>query len=87
MTAKLTQLAERVYAAHKALHEEFEREFPVGTHICWMYRGTHQQAGTIEYNRQFGTRMPEMRVMNERTGKLVWVSLSMRPRRAPASGR
>lgn len=81
MTIKLTKLASKVDAAHNALNEAFELEFPVGVRITWLYRDTHTQSGTVEHCRPFGNIAPEMRVVNDRTGKLVWVNLSMKPKR------
>ncbi len=81
MTAALKRLDNLVDTAHKALNEEFEDEFPVGTRITWLYRGTHVQSGTVEYCSPFGNIAPDMRVMNDRTRKLVWVNLSMEPKR------
>lgn len=81
MTAKLTQLDKRVDEAHEALNEAFRREFPVGARITWLYRETHVQRGTVEYCDPFGSIAPQMRVLNDRTGKLVWVGLPERPKR------
>jgi len=81
MTRELEYLASRVDEAHRALNEEFEREFPVGARISWLYRDTHIQSGTIEHNSPFGNIAPEMRVLNDRSDKLVWVNLSMKPKR------
>lgn len=81
MTAKLERLAEYVDEAHETLNKAFEREFPIGTRITWLYRGIHVQSGTVEYCHPFGNTAPQMRVLNDRTGKLVWVGLFEKPKR------
>lgn len=81
MITKLIQLSGRVNAAHKALNEAFRKEFPVGTRVEWYYRDVYLQIGTVEYCNPYGYLPPQMRVLNERTGKLVWVGLSEHPRR------
>ena len=81
MTAKLMRLDKAVDIAHERLNDAFEREFPVGSHISWLFRDRHRQYGVVEYNRPFGNCCPEMRVLNDKTGKLVWVALSHNPAR------
>ncbi len=81
MTAKLERLKDKVDTAHDALNDEFEREFPIGTRITWLYRDTYIQSGTVEHCNPFGNIAPEMRVLNDRTRKLVWVGLSDKPKR------
>lgn len=80
MTTKLARLRSRVREAHTRLNQEFEREFPVGARITWLYRDEYIQSGTVEYNYQIGDTAPDMRVLNDRTGKLVWVNLLMQPK-------
>lgn len=81
MTTKIDRLRSRVREAHSKLNQEVEREFPVGARITWLYRDEYTQSGTVEYNYQIGDAPSEIRVLNDRTGKLVWVNLSMQPKR------
>lgn len=81
MTTKLHHLALKVTESHNALNEAFEQEFPVGARITWIYRDAHVQRGTVEHCRPFGNIAPQMRVLNDRTRKLVWVGLFEEPKR------
>lgn len=81
MSAKLDRLASKVDEAHEALNKAFEAEFPVGARVTWLYREAFLQSGTVEYCRPFGNLAPQMRVLNDRTRKLVWVGLPEKPKR------
>ena len=84
MSEKFEHLVRNVLGARHALREAFLQEFPVGTQITWLWRESHIQTGVVEYNNGQGRDYanPEMRVKNDRTGKLVWVELSMQPQRS-----
>ena len=67
--------------ANEALHQAFVNAFPVGTQVTWLYRENHIQTGIVEFSGHISGyhSHPQMRVRNERTGRLVWVDLSMQP--------
>lgn len=81
---KFEQLVHQCFTARHMLREAFMKEFPVGMRITWLYRENYIQTGTVEYNNGAGSTEsnPQMRVLNERTGKLVWVDLMMQPQRS-----
>ena len=68
-------------AANEALHQAFVAAFPVGTQVTWLYRENHIQTGVVEFSGHISSyhSHPQMRVRNDRTGRLVWVDLSMQP--------
>lgn len=82
MNKKLERLHAAAERACRVLNDAFVQEFPVGTRVTWLYREAYRQTGVVETNMGIGRPThPEMRVLNERTGRLVWVDLSMEPAR------
>ena len=82
MIRKIERIKERMENASVDLEIVLGEEFPVGTRITWLARnGKYPQFGTVEYIGNLCGYNPEMRVVNENTGKLVWVRLWQEPYR------
>ncbi len=82
MIRKIERLREELKDATEKLSITLKEEFPVGARVSWMARdGKYQQYGVVQYTGNLDGHNPEMRVVNDNTGKLVWVRLWQDPYR------
>lgn len=82
MKSSIRRLVANVKKARKLLEVALLDEFPVGAKITWLARnGKYPQTGVVQYNGNLDAYEPELRVVNDRTGALVWVRLWQEPRR------
>lgn len=68
MSEALKNARKNLDAAKNEYLKLWQKEFPVGTRISWLYQGRHQQYGIVEF---CDNCLDRLRVRNERTGRLV----------------
>lgn len=77
---ELESAYKNIEQAQKEFGVLWQREFPEGTRISWLWQSRYEQFGTVEHCG--GGKYPFLRARNERTGRVVSVYYWDKPQRA-----